>query len=134
MPEYLALVDDNLRQVHSENARATLLGERALGLAMIGDGEGARRDIAEARVGRERQLGPNAGTVFTHGFVEYVIGDLLAAERALARADDQLAALSETGSRSTVVGNLAVVRAELGYPPEEVRRVAEAVAQPHHAR
>ena len=125
VPEYLALVDDQLRQVHSENERATMLGERALGLAMIGDGEGARRDIAEARVGRERQVGPNAGTVFTDGFVEYVIGDIPATERALARTDNQLAAVSETGSRSTIVGYLGIVRAELGYPAEEVRRVAE---------
>ncbi len=125
VPEYLALVDDHLRQLHSENARAALLGEHALGLAMLGDGDGARSEIAEARVGRERQLGPNAGTVFTHGFVEYVLGDLHAAERALARTDNQLAALSETGSRSTVVGYLGIVRAELGYTSDEVRRVAE---------
>jgi class 3 adenylate cyclase/tetratricopeptide (TPR) repeat protein len=144
VPAILEIAERNLAQTRSRMAMAAIIASRALARAMAGDSRGARADIAEAMRLRIEVLGEGRAHVFTAGGVEDALGDLAAAEAAYRATATALEAKGETGGRSTIVGDLALVLFERGRPDDEVVELVElcrtlaspddAVAQAHHVR
>jgi tetratricopeptide (TPR) repeat protein len=123
VPELLRIAEREMSSMHSVHAPG--LGIVALARALGGDRERARADIRDAVARRVEVLGAERAVVFTSGWVEYVLGDLDAAEAAFKRSSAAFAASGETGARSTTEGLLAVTLFDLGRSDEEVLAAAE---------
>jgi class 3 adenylate cyclase/tetratricopeptide (TPR) repeat protein len=123
--EFLSVVDREYGRSRSELARGSMQAQRALGLAMAGQPDLARQDAAEGISRIEALIGVGRAAVFTSGVVEYVIGDLAAADEAFARTSAIYEAQGETGSRSTIAGFRALTKLELDHELDEIVALAE---------
>ncbi|HLB45130.1 MAG TPA: AAA family ATPase, partial [Candidatus Limnocylindrales bacterium] len=123
VPDLLRIADSEMGRMHSPHALTQ--GIVALARAMAGDADRALEEVRAALARRTELVGADRAVVFTSGFVEYVVGDLDAAEAALRRNSDALAAGGETGARSTVEGLLALTLFDLGRANADVLAATE---------
>ena len=123
VPEMLRMAEQALPLIHSD--APTMLQLVALGRALAGQADQARADIHEALRMRAELVGPERAALFTPGWVEYVLGDLVAAEDGLRRSNRAFELVGETGARSTNVALLAMILYETGRAEAEITPVID---------
>jgi Flp pilus assembly protein TadD len=117
------MAEREIAKMHSPNLNA--LSMVALAHAYAGETELAMAEVRESLDREIKLVGEDDAVVSVNGSVQYVLGDLEAAEIGFRRNSDAFARAGETGARSTMEGDLALARFDLGRPDEEVITAAE---------
>jgi tetratricopeptide (TPR) repeat protein len=125
VPELLEIIPREVAQMPSPETVGDTLGMLAIARAMAGDADQARADIQGALRRRTEVIGPERAAIFAEGLVEYILGDLVAAESALRRTTEHLEQGGETGARSTLLALLALVLFELGRRDDDIQPVID---------
>jgi len=123
--EFIELINAELEIIRAERPRAVMLANRAMGSALAGDAAAARQDSADARSILMQVVGHEDAWLFPLGEVEYINGDLRAADDSLSQSIESLRRRGETGARSTLLGMRALVLFELDQPDDVIDAVLQ---------